>query len=63
MRTLPYDYARCSGQEWEPFGVQPQCIDCLRRLSPPNPRMQSYIEPSKERECSSRIAESDDGRA
>ena len=30
--TLPLDYHRCAGTDWE------ECDDCLRRTSPPGPR-------------------------
>jgi hypothetical protein len=30
-RQMTTDGARCPGQEWEPFGLQPQCMDCARQ--------------------------------
>jgi hypothetical protein len=29
--VLTTDDARCPGQEWEPFGIQPQCMGCARQ--------------------------------
>lgn len=30
-QQMTTDGARCPGQEWEPFGLQPQCMDCARQ--------------------------------
>jgi hypothetical protein len=29
--SLPADIARCPGVDWDPFGVEPHCLDCARR--------------------------------
>jgi len=29
--SLPADVARCPGVDWDPFGVQPDCLGCIRR--------------------------------
>ena len=63
--SLPYDTARCEGfyiaSKMLPMeGLNPDCIDCLRRTSPGRDQWQTYIAPHDgEGPCPSRIGPRD----
>ena len=57
--TLPYDYARCSGDVDPELGLHEDCVHCLRRTSPGRPEgWQAYIAPhAGPGPCPNRIGE------
>jgi hypothetical protein len=55
--SLPNDIARCDGKDWDPFGVQPECIDCARRIAPRSQWPTTYMEPPSEFPCPMKIRE------
>lgn len=63
--SLPYDTARCEGfyiaSKMLPMeGLNPDCIDCLRRTSPGRDQWQAYIAPHDgEGPCPMRIGPRD----
>jgi len=57
--NLPDDVSRCDGKTWPGFGVQPECIDCARRLallSAHTGQRVVYMTPPQETPCALRIA-------
>lgn len=61
--SLPNDVARCSGKQWDPFGVIPECIDCQRRESAStvvNMRRTVWMEPPQQEPCPLRIPPGDE---
>lgn len=57
--SLPNDVARCSGKDWDPFGVEPDCLDCARRLEGIRDYVAgapvAWMEPPKESPCPERL--------
>jgi hypothetical protein len=52
--SLPRDIARCPGAEWEPFGVQPYCLDCARRQQDDDESL-VWIDPPDAEPCPMRL--------
>ena len=58
VELTPIKPARCIGQEWDPFGVQPQCLDCDRYSSASmeiRPQSLEWIDPPQGDPCPQRI--------
>lgn len=54
---LPADVARCDGRAWPGFGIEPECIDCLRRTDRIDHPRQVWMAPPAQVPCQMRIAE------
>lgn len=57
--SLPADFARCPGMDWDPFGVQPECLSCARLQGEDRPGM-VWVEPPQRMPCENRIPMEDE---